>query len=276
MGACGIITLITDFGLGDSYAGALKGAILCVNPRAVLVDINHNIPRGSIADAAMAVLENYAFFPPGTVHLAVVDPGVGSRRRPIAAEGGGYFFVGPDNGVLWPVIDKLQARAVHLTDPRYFRKQISTTFHGRDIFGPVAAWISAGADISSMGPAIADPVRLETEEPFVEGGRLHGRIIRADVFGNLVSNLRRETVLKFIGHGQPHIRVGGLELFHIHRTYSSVPEGTLLALFGSSGLLEVAVNGGSAAQSLAPDQPKDIEITIDGPDMVGPRVDPRD
>jgi len=251
----GIITLTTDFGRTDPYAGAVKGVILSINRQAVLVDISHDIPRGSVPEASWVLMESCKYFPAGTVHLAVVDPGVGGGRRAIAAASGGHFFVGPDNGIFWPALKNPGSVTVDLNNPRYFCRDVSSTFHGRDIFAPVAAWISKGEDIRSMGGIISDPVRLEPREPFVSGGKLHGRTVRADHFGNLISNFSRETIEGFLGAASPVIRIGSMELHEISATYSSVPKGKVLALFGSSGFLEIAVNGGSAARRLNPEDP---------------------
>lgn len=249
----GIITLTTDFGRTDPYAGAVKGVILSINRQAVLVDISHEIQRGSVAEASLALMESYKYFPPGTVHLSVVDPGVGGSRRAIAAASGGHFFVGPDNGIFWPVLKDPGSVTVHLDRPQYFLPEVSSTFHGRDIFAPVAARLSQSADIRSLGSIIDDPVRLELPEPHVSSGKLQGRIIRTDHFGNLITNLGRDTVHSFLETKPPVIRIGPLELTEISPTYSSVPEGAILALFGSSGRLEIAVNGGSAAACIKPE-----------------------
>lgn len=251
----GIITLTTDFGGADPYAGAVKGVILSINRKAVLVDISHDIPRGSVAEASWALMESFKYFPQGTVHLAVVDPGVGGGRRPIAALCGGHFFVGPDNGLFWPVLERPCSTTVHLNNPRYFLPEVSSTFHGRDIFAPAAAWLSRGEDIRCLGSAIDDPVRLEMPGPVFSSGKLRGRIVRADHFGNLITNLGRETVIGFLGAKPPVVRIGSMELTEISLTYSSVPEGAVLALFGSSGYLEIAVNGGSAAARLSREDP---------------------
>ncbi len=256
----GIITLTTDFGSADPYAGAVKGVILSVNRKAVLADISHNIPRGSVPEASWVLMESYKYFPPGTVHMAVVDPGVGGARRAVAAAAGGHFFVGPDNGIFWPALNAPGSVVVSLDNPRFFRPEVSLTFHGRDIFAPVSAWISRGEDIRSMGAVIDDPVKLEIPRPFVSSGRLHGRIVRADNFGNIITNLDRAAISGFLGTAPALIRMGPVRLHEISTTYSSVPAGRALALFGSSGFLEIAVNGGSAAGSL---KPKDVEIIIE-------------
>ena len=175
----GIITLTTDFGRTDPYAGAVRGVILSINRQAVLVDISHDIPRGSVAEASWALMESFKYFPQGTVHLAVVDPGVGGGRRPIAALCGGHFFVGPDNGLFWPVLERPCAMIVRLNNPRYFLPEVSSTFHGRDIFAPAAAWLSRGEDIRCLGGVIDDPVRLEMQEPV----RLLGKTARPDCPG---------------------------------------------------------------------------------------------
>lgn len=254
----GIITFITDFGLTDPYAGAVRGVILSIHREAVLADISHEIPRGNVCEASRVLMDSYKYFPAGTVHLTVVDPGVGGGRRAIAAASGSHFFVGPDNGVFWPVIKDPGSVIVHLNRPRFFLPEVSATFHGRDIFAPVAARVSKGEDMLSMGDAVTDPVKLDLPEPFISSGKLHGRIMRFDHFGNLISNLKRGTVEEFLGPAAPAIRFGSVELREISVTYSSVEQGKMLALFGGSGFLEIAVNGGSAVRLLHPEDPEII------------------
>ena len=245
----GIITLLTDFGLADPYVAMMKGVLLSINSRACLVDISHEIRPGAIFPAARIIQEAYRFFPDGTVHLGVVDPGVGSDRRPIAAEANGHFFVGPDNGLFWPVLQgSPRARIYHLTENRFFRRSVSRTFHGRDVFAPVAAHLSLGAGIEETGIPIEDPKPLFVPSPYREGKDLCGQVIHADHFGNLITDIDVETLLQFLGKSTPWIQVGSLTVRTLSRAYSDVEEGQPLALINSSDLLEISVNLGKASE----------------------------
>jgi len=245
----GIITLTTDFGLSDPYVAMMKGVILSINPSARLVDVTHQIGTGSISQAALLIRETFPYFPEGTVHLAVVDPGVGSDRRLIALQAGAHFFVGPDNGLFWPVFQDFGgAKAVHLTQRRYFLPSITQTFHGREIFAPVAAHLSLGLSLESLGPYIPDLATLTVPQPFVKEGVLCGQIIRVDNFGNLVTNIPSRDLLNFLESGPPRIKAGKLLIRKLSRIYADCEEGEPLALINSSNLLEIAVNLGRASE----------------------------
>jgi S-adenosyl-L-methionine hydrolase (adenosine-forming) len=245
----GIVTLLTDFGLTDPYLAMMKGVLLSINPRASLVDITHGIRPGAIFPAARIIREVYPFFPEGTVHVSVVDPGVGSGRRSIAVEAEGHFFVGPDNGLFWLVLQNSPgARVFRLTNDRFFRPPVSRTFHGRDVFAPVAAHLSLGTRIEETGVAVTDPKSLFVPSPYREGDDLCGEIIHADHFGNLISNIDAETLTRFLGQAQPWIRVGSLTIRSLSRTYSEVEEGQPVALINSANLLEISVNLGKASE----------------------------
>jgi hypothetical protein len=245
----GIITLTTDFGLSDPYVAMMKGVILSINSSATLVDVTHQIGTGAISQAALLIRETFSYFPGGTVHLAVVDPGVGSNRRLIALEAADHFFVGPDNGLFGTVVrDFTGAKAVQLTQSRYFLPAITHTFHGREIFAPVAAHLSLGLSLASLGPAVLDLTTLTTSEPSIEDGVLCGQIIRTDHFGNLVTNISGETLTDFLQGVPPRISAGKLVIRKLNRIYSDCEEGEPLALINSSGLLEIAVNLGRASE----------------------------
>jgi len=245
----GIITLTTDFGLSDPYVAMMKGVILSINPSARLVDVTHQIGTGSISQAALLIRETFPYFPEGTVHLTVVDPGVGSDRRLIALQAGAHFFVGPDNGLFWPVFQDFGgAKAVHLTQPRYFLPSITRTFHGREIFAPVAAHLSLGLSLESLGPSIHDLAKLTVPQPFVKEGVLCGQIIRVDNFGNLVTNIPSRDLLNFLESGPLRIKAGKLVIRKLSRIYADCEEGEPLALINSSNLLEIAVNLGRASE----------------------------
>jgi S-adenosylmethionine hydrolase len=247
----GIITLTTDFGLHDQYVAVMKGIILSINPNAVIVDVTHDIPPGSLLQAAQVINDTVPYFPQGTVHVAVIDPGVGGARLPVAVETNECFFVGPDNGIFWPVTEKLQVtRSVHLTEKKYFLAQISNTFHGRDIFAPVAAYITLGHDIKTMGIEIDTLMKLQIPRPHTENNVLHGQIIRVDNFGNLITNIHQEELERFLESAPVHICIGDMEIHEIRRIYTSVSEGEPLALYGSTCLLEIAVNAGRATDLL--------------------------
>jgi len=262
----GIITLITDFGLVDPYLAMMKGVILSINDNARVVDISHDIMAGSIIQAAGMIRETFPFFPEGTVHVAVVDPGVGSDRRLIVLEAGDHLFVGPDNGIFWPVIaDHRKTRIIHLTESRYFLPHVTHTFHGRDVFAPVAAHLSLGVDPAKMGPVIKDPVKLSSPRPHKIDDILYGQVMRVDNFGNLITNISNEDIESFLKKSKPIIHIGNLEIKKLDNIYSDVDKGEPLALIDSSNLLEIAVNFGRAAEY----------VGIDSGEIVGSAVNVR-
>jgi S-adenosylmethionine hydrolase len=242
----GPITLLTDFGSADYYAGAMKGVILSINPAATVVDITHEIPAQDIEAGAFVLFSCYRDFPPGTINVAVVDPGVGSSRRPILVQAGGRFFVGPDNGLFSYILnEEADASVFHLTATKYFREPLSNTFHGRDIFAPVAAELSKALSPDSFGPAIEDAVRFPSlRAELTKNGKVKGRIIHIDRFGNCVTNIDRTV---FAGHSA--LLVNGKKIKSFHDSYSEAKKG-LFAIWGSAGLLEISVRNGSAAKEL--------------------------
>ena len=247
MNTSGIITLTTDFGLRDPYVGVMKGVILSINPEARVIDISHQLKAGFISQASTLVQEAYPFFPEGTVHLAVVDPGVGGDRRPILIKTQNHLFVGPDNGIFWPVIRAYQhTKIIHLTESRYFLPHVSHTFHGRDIFAPVAAHLSRGVDPLEMGTIVNDPVPFDFPAPQRRGDMLLGQVMRVDRFGNLITNIQRKQFERFLGSGRPVIKAGKLGVEGLSKTYGEALAGEALALIGSSDCLEIAVNLGRA------------------------------
>lgn len=251
-----LIALVTDFGSQDHYVGAVKGAILTVCPEATIVDVVHELPPQDILAGALALAASHGAFPPGTVFLAVVDPGVGSARRGLAAAAGPHLFVAPDNGILSLVLPAAPAPRVHaVTNSALWRRDVSATFHARDIFGPVAAHLARGTALDDVGPPVADPVRLTLPEVHTMGdGEWRGRVIHIDRFGNLTTNFGPDAlalVLRDVGGDEAAlvVTVEGT-VMPIIRTYSDLPEGEVGALVGSSGWLEVAVTRGSAARVL--------------------------
>ncbi len=250
----GCITFLTDFGTADAYVAAMKGAALSVNPDACLVDISHDVPPQDILWAAHLLAWSVPYFPPGTVHVAVVDPGVGTERRILAAEAGGQVLLAPDNGLLSVVLaHSPPGRIVSVANSAYFRHPVSATFHGRDIFAPVAAHLTLGVDPGQLGSPVSDPLRLEEALPRrVAEDAIEGTVIHVDRFGNLVTNISRSDLesLDAIATGRLEVQVAGTRIDGIRRAYGDVPAGGILALIGSSGLLEVSANRRSAADVL--------------------------
>jgi S-adenosylmethionine hydrolase len=238
-----VITLLTDFGTADYFVGAVKGAILSVNPAAVIADITHEIPPQDIAAGAFTLLAAYRTFPAGTIHVAVVDPGVGSTRRPIIVSANDQFFVGPDNGLFTYIYDREPShRTFHVTSDRFFRPQVSATFHGRDIFAPVAAALSEGIALEEFGAEITDEVRLPSLEPPL-------RIIHIDRFGNCVTNITRDLIDT---SKKPTLLIKQRSIRTFKSFYSDEigPPNEPFAIWGSAGFLEISMNGQSAAQNL--------------------------
>jgi hypothetical protein len=244
-----IIAMLTDFGTRDHYAGSLKGVVLTLCPDVTIVDISHDIPPHDILTGALELAACYRVFPAGTIFLAVVDPGVGSSRRVIAASAGGYRFVAPDNGILGPVLDEARSpTVVELREPRYALCPISRTFEGRDRLAPAAAWLARGVDLEAFGPTVADPKRVRVPMPTLLPNRVEGVVLRVDRFGNLVTNIDAATVTGLAASGaSPDVEAGGREAGRLVTAYGEVEAGRLCGLIGSSGYLEVAVNQGSAA-----------------------------
>ena len=244
----GVVTLLTDFGLEDAYVGTVKGVLLTINPRVRLVDLTHAVPPQAIRRATLLLEAAWRFFPRGSVHLAIVDPGVGGSRRPIAVEAGGHYFVGPDNGVLGFCFDLPGARGVVLADARYHRQPISRTFHGRDVFAPVAAHCSRGVRLTVFGPPLRHPVRLTRSGSRRIGGRVEGEVLLVDRFGNLLTSLRGRDLPGPADRGV--LRIGGARVRGLAGTYAERPRRALGALIDSSGRVEVFVREGSARRRL--------------------------
>lgn len=262
-----IIALTTDFGRQDWFAGTMKGVILGLHPRASVVDITHEIAGGQVQAGAFALMASYDFFPKGTVHVAVVDPGVGSPRRAIAVQTARHFFVGPDNGVLSFALRREQIKSIHaLENDKYFLKPVSRTFHGRDVFAPVAAHLSLGVPIQKLGPRLKDFVKLDWPRPRRLEGEIAGEVIHIDTFGNLITNLDAES-LRVFGDEPCEVAIRHKSLCPIAPFYSAVRIGEPLAVPGSSGFLEIAVNGASAAQK--------FRLRLGDPVCVRPRVKSR-
>lgn len=248
-----VITLMTDFGTRDGYAGAVKGVILSLCPSAALVDITHDIGAGDIAEAAFVLETYHDFFPAGTVHLVVVDPGVGSRRRALAVSSGGRWYVGPDNGVFEAAYNSPGGFACReLTTPAHRRNEVSAVFHGRDIFAPAAAFLAPGGEWDELGALVTDPVRRERQTRTDCGpGCLAAKIIHVDRFGNLVTDITvAELRSCFADPARIVVRLAGREVYGLTEYYAQSPAGELIALAGSHGRLEIAASGASAEKIL--------------------------
>lgn len=259
-----IITLMTDFGLKDGNVGVMKGVIAGIAPQAQVIDISHLIPPQDIPEAALILLRSAKYFPDGTIHVVVVDPGVGTSRRPMAARLGSQYYVGPDNGTLTMLLERcdgLGAEAVfyHLDRPNFWLPEISHVFHGRDIFAPTAAHLAAGIPIWQLGTRFEDPVRLDLPRPERAAQGLRGQIIHIDHFGNLASNIRVE-------HFQPRsgvtVSLAGVIIDGLVATFGERSPGSLVALFGSTGNLIVSVVNGSAAERLQARVGDSIEVNL--------------
>lgn len=250
-----IVALLTDFGSRDPYVGMMKGVILGINPMLNLVDITHEIAPQHVREAAIVLSASYRYFPPGTLFLVVVDPGVGSARRALVAEVPQYTFIAPDNGVLGPVIEEVEdCRVLQVTNDAYFRPHVSRTFHGRDIFAPIAAWLSRGVHADRMGHQITDYARLPLSQPQVlADGSLAGEVIYEDRFGNLLTSLSESFMQRQWGPGPWEAMTARIERHGIRGLssfYGEAPPGAVGMIIDSWGLLEIFVNQGHAGHVL--------------------------
>lgn len=245
-----LITLTTDFGTQDWFVGTMKAVIAGLDPNAKVIDFTHAIPPGDLRAAAFALAASYGFSPKGTIHLVVVDPGVGSQRKAIAIQTANYVFVGPDNGVLSWALAKERIEAIHLLEnPAFFLPSVSRTFHGRDIFAPVAAHLGRGVSISQLGPKQESLVTLPWPQPVTARGFARGEVIYVDQFGNAITNLDVPT-LDSLGQGELKVFLGSKPVCPVAAFYQAVPPGRPVAVVGSSGFLELAINAGNAARKL--------------------------
>ena len=244
----GIVTLLTDFGLRDQFVAAMKGVMLSLNPDLTFVDISHLVPPQDIFGGAFRLGQAWSLFPSKTVHLAVVDPGVGTARKALAAFAGGHYFVAPDNGILSFVMESRDDFiAYEITADHYFRKPVSGTFHGRDVFAPIAAWLSRGVPLEQVGPRMEAPVRLKIPVVRkVREGLIQGAILSIDQFGNAVTNLRPEDVPP----ASKIILTGQREVASFRKTFGEGAAGELFMVPGSTGYLEISLKNGSAASAL--------------------------
>jgi len=257
-----IVTLTTDFGLADHFVGVLKGVILRLCPTATVVDLNHQISPYEIAEAGFTIAEAYRYFPNKTVHVVVVDPGVGTSRRPILVQAAGQYFVAPDNGVLSLVFDRDKHRVRHVTAERFFLKPVSQTFHGRDVFAPVAAHLARGVPPARFGRLIEDYARLEFHKPVRSGKRFWtGSVLKIDRFGNIITNFH---ISEFptVKTRPFSLAIGAERVTQTAATFAECPSGELRLVEGSSGFLEVVTNQASAARRLGCAVGAPAELTL--------------
>ncbi len=249
------VALLSDFGVRDHYVGAMKAVVLGVCPDVTLVDITHEVPPHDVVAAGLELAAVYHLFPSGTIFLVVVDPGVGSARRGLAADTGDYRFVAPDNGVLTPVFQASPPKkVVELTERRYARPTVSHTFEGRDRFAPAAGWLAKNIQLSALGRPLTDYVMLDVPIPETRGSEIVGQVVRVDHFGNLVSNIDRKTFESFAqGGGGIQIRVGTNSIGRLVETYADIGEDEVCALFGSTEHLEFAASAARAVDRLGVD-----------------------
>jgi S-adenosyl-L-methionine hydrolase (adenosine-forming) len=252
------VTLLTDFGLKDPYAGIMKGVILTINPDVRIVDITHEIDPQDVREGAFLIEEYYRYFEIGTIHVAVVDPTVGSDRKPIVFSKDGYFFVGPDNGLFTLMYDDT-VRVYAIENSRYMSKEISRTFHGRDIFAPAAAHLAAGVQLPTFGSEVRDPVRTSDIYPVIEKHNLKGEVIRFDRFGNAITNIAQAVIDDFTKQKACTIHFHGMSLRKIQKSYY---EGEVICLIGSAGYLEFGYFKGNLREKLGLKKGDQVAITI--------------
>jgi S-adenosylmethionine hydrolase len=258
-----IITLLTDFGTKDHYVASMKGVILNINPRCLLIDITHQVSSHNIREGAYILANAYSYFPKGTIHLAVVDPGVGGARKPLLIVTPNYSFVGPDNGLFTMVTRKESVEQIIALDKqKYHLPKVSTTFHGRDIFAPVAAYLSLGIKPNAFGHTIDSLEGLGSERPVIKEGKLSGEILHVDSFGNLVSNIDKGILFRFT-EGRPLvIRAGRKTIRGLKRGYWEGKKDEPIALLGSGGFLEISVREGNAQKAMKVKRGDPIQIII--------------
>lgn len=253
-----IVTLTTDFGVRDPYVAAMKGVILSTCKDAQVVDLTHAIAPQDVLEGAFFISRCAQYFPPGTIHVIVVDPGVGTTRRPLVASAGGYLFVFPDNGVLSYFFRLHPPRKTRLiSNPLFMRSQVSATFHGRDVFAQTAGCLARGVPFKATGDPVEDPVTLDWPEPQSGPNQITGEIVHIDAFGNALTNIDVEHLT---GRRPRDVRAAGQSFGELRDTYADVPKGDFLVLLGSNGLLKIACREGSAAQAMQLIRGMSIEV----------------
>ncbi|MGF1670516.1 MAG: S-adenosyl-l-methionine hydroxide adenosyltransferase family protein [Balneolaceae bacterium] len=257
-----ILTLTTDFGLKDHYVAAMKAVIIGISPNVRLVDISHHIPPQDIMAGAWVVRNATMYFPPKTVHLIVVDPGVGTNRNPVIIEIKDQLFVGPDNGIFSLIADNYEYKATKLSNPDYWLKNKSNTFHGRDVFAPVAAHLTKGVPVHEFGEQLDEIVTYRWAIPIADKDGIQGWVVHIDRFGNLITNIPESMLKNIIGNRSYKIYVGNMILNNILSTFGSVPDGEPVAYIGSSDVLEIGINKGNAKKMLGVEKGAQISIVL--------------
>ena len=259
-----IVTLTTDYGTSDHLVGVMKGVILSINPEVTIVDITHSVIAHDILDGTLAIGQAYKYFPSKTVHVVVVDPGVGTDRRPILVAADQHYLIAPDNGVLSSVYDQSEALYVwNIISEHYFRQPVSNTFHGRDIFAPVAAWLTKSWQTAAFGEAITDFVRFAIPTPKVNGNTIKGMVLRVDHFGNLITNLTATDVPALASaDGKFIIRAGNGAITKMVSTFAKGAAGEAVGVIGSSGYLELSVNKGQASRVLGAGRGAEVTVEL--------------
>ncbi|MBU1699943.1 MAG: SAM-dependent chlorinase/fluorinase [Candidatus Eisenbacteria bacterium] len=263
--SCGVVTLLTDFGTRDEYVGSMKGVILSISSETRIIDITHEVPPQDIMSAAFILGNCYHHFPPGTVHCVVADPGVGSERKPLLVVTEKYAFVGPDNGVfsrIYSLEEKVEVREI--TNQQFQRDEISDTFHGRDIFSPAAAHLSRGAAVVDVGPVIDCYVEVRPAQPETWHNMIKGEAIHIDSYGNIITNISQKLFKSVIAGRSFLIEINGRKINRLTRTYQDGEMGKFLALFGSTGMLEISVRGGSAQRRIGAGKGDFVLVNIVG------------
>ena len=245
-----IIALITDFGTSDGYVGSMKGVMLGINPSVSFVDITHAIAPGDIVSAAFVLLSTFNDFSPSTIFLAIVDPGVGSGRKSLGVKAGPYYFIGPDNGILTLASNKIGKPSIRsLENASFFNSSISSTFHGRDIFGPVAAHLSKSRDVfTKLGPELQSMVHNSFPQAIIKGKKIKGTVLYIDRFGNCITSIEK-SLIEQLHSKRLFIAIKNRRAFPVCACYSDIPKGKPLGIIGSSGYLEISINQGNAAKS---------------------------
>jgi len=249
-----IITLTTDYGTNDHLVGTLKGVILKINPDVTIVDITHNVTPFDLLDGALTIGAAYSYFPSKTVHVVVVDPGVGTERRPLLVSATNQYFIAPDNGVLSVIYEREKESLIvrHANVEHYYLQPVSKTFHGRDIFAPVASWLTKGWQTPSMGDEITDYKKFSIPRPKEADGALKGVVLRADTFGNLITNFRSEDLPESaLANGSIKFQVGNQAVTRLVETFAQGNNGEAIAYLGSSGYIEIGINKGNASRTLS-------------------------
>ena len=263
-----VITLMTDFGIKDGNVGVMKGVIWGICPTALISDLSHMIGAQNIREAAYILARSVPYFPKGSIHVVVVDPGVGTQRRPMAAQTGDWFYVGPDNGTITGLLERAEQEGrstalVELDQPGYWLQNISHVFHGRDIFSPVAAHLANGVSLEQLGPSFTDPVRLELPKPEKTADGWRGEVTHIDHFGNISTNIRVENLGEAMKQKEKiTVRFSGIQINGLVNTFGERPVGELIALIGSTGNLGIALVNGDAAGKLGVKQGNEILVTM--------------